>query len=152
MDIGKFLKQAGVEFKVHKHTAAYTAQEMAATEHVTGDAVAKPVVVHDGKKYVLCVLPASCKVDLGKLSKALKAKKCKLAAEPAMGELFPDVEVGAEPPFGGPYGLDTVVDRRLADCERIAFTAGTHTRTIHMSYADYARLAEPTVADFSVHL
>jgi len=152
MKIKKFLKQAGVEFKMHKHAEAYTAQEMAATEHITGDAVAKPVVVRADKEPVLCVLPASCKVDLGRLAKVLKAKKCRLAGESEIGELFPDVEVGAEPPFGEPYGLKTVVDERLAGCETIAFTAGTHKQTVRMSYADYARVARPTVADFSVHL
>ena len=152
MDIAKFLKEAGVAFQLRKHQEAYTAQEMAAAEHITGDAVAKPVVVHAGKKHVLCVLPASCKVDLGKLAKLLKAKKCRLADETELGELFPDVEVGAEPPFGKPYGLETVVDERLTACETIAFTAGTHSQTVCMSYADYARLAEPTVADFAARL
>ncbi len=152
MDIEKFLKEAGVKFDVRQHPAAYTAQEMAAKEHVSGDAVAKPVVVHDGKHYVLCVVPASCKVDLAKLAKTLKAKKCKLADEAEMGKLFPDVEVGAEGPFGKPYGLATLVDERLAGSQTIAFTAGTHTQSIRMDYADYERLAEPKVADFSVHL
>ncbi len=152
MDIAKFLKEAGVSFKLRKHREAYTAQEMAAREHVSGDAVAKAVVVSTGKDYALCVLPASCRVDLGKLGKALKAKKCRLAEEPEMGKLFPDVEIGAEPPFGGAYGLQTVVDERLAKCESITFAAGTHSHAVSMSYADYARLAEPNVADFSVHL
>ena len=152
MDIEKLLTDAGVKFEVHKHAETYTAQEMAATEHVTGDAVAKPVVVRAGEEYVLCVLPASCKVDLTKLAKALRAKKCRLAEEVDLGRLFPDVEVGAEAPFGRPYGLETIVDQRLTESPRIAFTAGTHGQTIHMDYTDYSRLAESKVADFSVHL
>ena len=152
MDIPEFLTDAGVKFEVHQHDPAYTAQQMAATEHVSGDAVAKPVVVYAGKKYVLCVLPASCKVDLRRLGKALKTRQCRLAEESELGALFPDVEVGAEGPFGGPYGLETLVDTRLTACETIAFTAGDHRKTVRMSYDDYARLAAPTVADFSVHL
>jgi len=152
MDIAKFLKKAKVAFELRKHREAYTAQEMAAAEHVSGNAVAKPVVVRAGKKHVLCVLPASCKVDFGKLAKLLKAKKCRLADESELGEIFPDVEIGAEPPFGKPYGLETVVDERLTACETIAFAAGTHSQAISMSYADYARLAEPTVGDFAARL
>lgn len=33
----------------------------------------------------------------------------------------------------------------------IVFQAGTHTDTIHMRYADYARLVAPTIADFARH-
>jgi Ala-tRNA(Pro) deacylase len=152
MDIESYLKDAGVRYEMHKHGVAYTAQQMAAAEHVTGDAVAKPVVVHAGKKYVLCVVPASCKVDLSRLAQTIHAKRCRLAEETELGSLFPDVEIGAEPPFGKPYGLETLVDARLTSCERIAFTAGDHRQTVLMRYDDYARLAEPTVADFSVHL
>jgi len=45
MDIGKYLKEQGVRFEMHEHPAAYTAQEVAAEEHVSGDIMAKAVVV-----------------------------------------------------------------------------------------------------------
>ena len=66
-----------------------------------------------------------------------------------LASLFPDVEVGAEAPFGKFYGLRTVVDKRLSAQPKIVFTAGTHRRAIEMDYADYARVAEPAEADFS---
>ncbi len=152
MDVEKVLRDAGVRFTKREHPVAYTAQEMAAEEHVSGDAVAKPVIVQADGRNVMCVLPASCKIDLGKLAKALKAKKCQLVGESEMAGLFPDVEVGAEPPFGKLYGLDTVVDKRLTERSQITFTAGTHRQSIQMDYADYARLAESSEADFAVHL
>jgi len=152
MDVEQFLRDAGVEFQRCEHPAAYTAQEVAAEEHVSGDAVAKPVVVRADEETLLCVLPASRKIDLGKLAKAVKAKHCTLVDEAELARLFPDVEVGAEPPFGKPYGLRTVVDAHLAGHERITFTAGTHRTAIQMKYSDYAKLVEATVADFSVHL
>ena len=152
MDIEEYLKSAGVRFEKHEHPAAYTAQEIAAEVHVTGDAVAKPVVVRAGKRNVLCVLPASHKIDMGKLATVLKAKKCELAKESEVAKLFPDVEVGAEPPFGKPYGLETLVDTHLTGCEAVIFSGGSHRQAVRMRYDDYARLAEATVADFSVHL
>jgi Ala-tRNA(Pro) deacylase len=152
MDIEEFLKSTGVKFERCEHPTAYTAQEMASEVHVTGDAVAKPVVVRADKQNVLCVLPASYKIDMGKLATVLKAKKCELANESEIAKLFPDVEVGAEPPFGKLYGLTTVVDSHLADCQMVMFPAGSHRQAIRMRYEDYARLAEAKVADFSVHL
>jgi Ala-tRNA(Pro) deacylase len=152
MDLEKFLKDAGVTYVKHEHPTAYTAQELAAEEHVTGNRVAKAVVVRAGKRHVLCVLPASYKIDMGKLGKVLSVDECHLVGETEMGQLFPDVEVGAEPPFGKSYGLQTVVDAHLSTGEKIFFTSGTHRQAIEMSYADYVRLAEPLLADFSSHL
>ena len=152
MDIETFLTERKVPFTRHEHPTAYTAQEMAAEEHVPGDQVAKAVVVQAGDKPVLCVLPASYKIDLAKLAKGLKVKGCRLAEEAELAKIFTDVEVGAEPPFGNLYGLKTVVDEHLAADERIIFNAGTHRQAIEMAYDDFARLAEPKVLDFSVHL
>ena len=152
MNIEEFLRSAGAKFEKLEHPTAYTAQEMAAEVHVSGEAVAKPVVVRADKRNVLCVLPASHKVDMKKLATTLEAKKCKLVKEKNVAKLFPDVEVGAEPPFGEPYGLPTVVDSNLAARETITFAAGSHSHAIRMRYEDYARVADATVADFSVHL
>ena len=58
---------------------------------------------------------------------------------------FPDCEVGAIPPFGNLYGVDVYVDQSLADDETIVVRAGTHTDTLSLRYADFARLVEPSV-------
>jgi Ala-tRNA(Pro) deacylase len=89
---------------------------------------------------------------MGKVAKALKAKKVRLADESEMAKLFPDVEVGAEPPFGNLYNLPTVVDEHLATDDEIVFQAGDHRHAIRMKYAEYAKLAEPAVANLAVHM
>ena len=150
MKIEKFLKKAGVPFEAHKHSKAYTAQELAHEEHVTGHAVAKSVVVHADGKTVLCVLPACCRVDLEKLASQLGANQCRLADEVEMEELFPDVKVGAEPPFGSLYGMSTVVDRHLSEREAVTFSAGDYRKAIRMAYDDYAKVAEPMILDFAL--
>jgi Ala-tRNA(Pro) deacylase len=150
MRIEKFLKNAGVSFEKHRHGRAFTAQELAAEEHVSGHRVAKSVVVHIDDKCVLCVLPASRRVDLEHLAVVFGAQQCSLANEAEMQQLFPDVELGAEPPFGGLYGLETIVDEQLTRCESITFPAGTHRKCIEMDYPDYADLVDPKVMTFSL--
>ena len=95
MDVEKFLKEAGVEYEKHEHPVAYTAQELAAKEHVSGHTVAKSVAVYADGRCVLCVLPASCNIDLDRLAEGLGATQCLLADETDLAGLFPDVEVGA---------------------------------------------------------
>lgn len=152
MKIEDFLTKNKVSFKVHEHEPAYTAQEVAAEEHVTGNMMAKAVVVHTKKGYAMCVLPASYKLDMKKVAKAIKARKVRLADEKELAELFPDVEVGAAPPFGNLYNLETLVDEHLTAYDEIMFQADTHRRAIKMKYDAYANLAQPAVADIAVHL
>lgn len=152
MNLGEYLKEKGIPFESYEHLPAYTAQEVAAEEHISGNLIAKAVVVHADGQYALCALPASYKLDMGKVAKALKAKTVRLADEGEMAELFPDVEVGAEPPMGQLWNLPTLVDRHLAGYEEIVFQAGTHRQAIRMRYSDYESLTKPQVADLAVHL
>ena len=48
------------------------------------------------------------------LSGVLGARHLELCSEAMMAEVFPDCEVGAEPPFGGLYGVPVVLDLALA--------------------------------------
>lgn len=152
MKLQEYLSEQGVWFEPHEHPAAYTSQEMAAEEHVSGNAVAKPVTVHADDKYVMCVLPASCKLDMDKASAALKARQVRLADEEEMSKLFADAEVGAEPPFGNLYDIPTVMDQRLDSVNEIVCQAGSHKQAVRMKLEDYKKLVQPQVADLAVHL
>ena len=74
----------------------------------------------------------------------LGARNVELADEDEFSEAFPDCETGAMPPFGNLYGMNVFVSRVLSEDEEIAFTAGSHSELIRLSYADYERLVHPT--------
>lgn len=147
MQISNYLKERGVYFSLHEHAPAYTAQEVAAEEHISGKLLAKAVIVCAGERFIMCVLPAHLKLDMRKAARAAGVKSVRLADETELAKLFPDSEVGAEPPFGNLYDLPTIVDEHLAEDEEIMFQAGSHRRAIRMKYADYASLAQPEVSD-----
>jgi len=152
MKIQDYLDEHGIAYEEHEHAAAYTAQEVAAEEHVSGNMMAKAVVVHADEKFAMCVLPASYKLDMEKAAERLHASDVYLADEREMAKLFPDAEVGAEPPFGSLYDMPTYVDEHLAAQEELTFQAGTHRQTIRMRYSDYAQLVQPAEADLAIHL
>ena len=151
MNVVKYLKSNKVKFQLRHHPARYTAQEVAAAEHITGDEVAKVVILKADERHVMCVLPATHVVDMNKARKALGAGQVALATEDEIAEIFPDCEVGAMPPFGAEYDLQTYVDERLAEDEQLLIPAGTHEDSVLLSWADYERLARPTVAPIAVH-
>jgi Ala-tRNA(Pro) deacylase len=149
--IQAYLRAHHVDFEVQRHRRAFTAQDVAATEHLSGRQMAKAVmVVADGKLRML-VLPASFRVDEERAASALNAHHVRLAEEGDFTSVFLDCDVGAMPPFGNLYGMPVCVDRVLAEEEAITFQAGTHTQTISMKYADFERLVGPTVADLALH-
>ena len=145
------LREGKVPFQVQHHAIAFTAQEIAASEHVPGKMLAKVVMVLADGKMAMLALPAPYRVDLEKAAAVLGAKEVRLAREEEFAAAFPDCEVGAMPPFGNLYDVPVYVDEALAEDETIVCQAGTHTDTISLKYADYERLARPTVAAFARH-
>ena len=145
----EFLDSHNIKYVVMSHSPAYTAQAIAAAAHVSGKELAKTVMVKIDGKMAMAVLPASQRVNLEDLRGAVGAKELKLACEKAFADLFPGCEIGAMPPFGNLYNMDVFVSPSLAEDEYIAFNAGSHTELIRMAYADFARLVEPKVIEFS---
>jgi Ala-tRNA(Pro) deacylase len=148
----KYFRDNRVEFQAMTHRTAYTAQEVAAAQGVKGKQVAKVTMVIADARVVMLVLPASHRIDFPKLKKALGAKEARLAKEEEFSNLFPDCDTGAMPPFGNIYRVEAYVDRSLTEDPEIVVQAGSHRDTIKIAYKDYARLAQPNVAEFAVHL
>ena len=107
-----------IKYVTITHSLAYTAQEIAASAHVTGKELAKTVIVQIDDKMAMAVLPASYKENFDLLKKAARASKVQLASEQQFRDMFPELEVGAMPPFGNLYGMEVFVDESLSqeDC------------------------------------
>lgn len=142
------LDGAKVKYTAAKHAVVYTAQEIAAAQHVSGRSLAKCVLVRTDRGPTLAVLPASCLINFKALKTLLGAKSLSIAKETDITVTFPDVEVGAMSPFGNLYGVPVVVDKSLGESEEIVFNAGSHTDTITMRYRDFAALAKPKAGAF----
>lgn len=144
-----FLRENHIIYETVIHPEAYTAQETAASMHVSGNDLAKTVMIKAGCGFVMAVLPASRRLDIDKLKKVLAEKDVRIAEESEFRRFFPDCEPGAEPPFGNLYGVRTLVDRALAEDEHIFFNAGNHYEAAGIDYKDYEAAVKPRVADFS---
>ena len=147
--IKQFLDENDVKYVTITHSAAYTAQEIAASVHVPGKDVAKSVMVNIEGVMAMVVLPASKRVSFDVL-RAIVGKDVELAHEADFARFFPDCEVGAMPPFGNLYGLDVYVDPTLTEDEEIVFNAGTHIEVIRMAYSDFERLAQPRIMEVAI--
>jgi Ala-tRNA(Pro) deacylase len=147
--LGEYLDREKVSYQQEHHRTAYTAQQVAAEEHIAGKMMAKTVVVKADDRFLLAVLPGSMRTDMARLKSSLGVNEIRLASELEFAGLFPDCELGAMPPFGNLYDLPVYADKSLAKVDEIVFNAGTHQDTIRIKYADYARLAQPTLLEFA---
>ena len=140
-----FLDSRDAAYSLSVHPKAFTAREVAFAERLPAREVAKTVVLFGDGEYHMVVIPASKLVDFHELRPALGLTQARLATEQEVGQLFPDCELGAMPPFGSLYGLPVYLDSSLAGEPSIACNAGTHRDVLHMSTPEYRRLANPIV-------
>jgi Ala-tRNA(Pro) deacylase len=144
----QYLEREGIPYTRTTHPLAFTAQEVAQAEHVSGRMVAKTVVLLGDGVFLMAVLSADAVVDLQELRHAMGVTHLRLATEQEIGDLFPDCELGAMPPFGNLYGLPVYVESSLAMQPEIAFNAGTHRDVVHMKFPDFRRAVEPVILSF----
>jgi Ala-tRNA(Pro) deacylase len=139
----KFLDENHVNFRSIPHTAAYTAQEIAALSHISGKELVKTVIIKVDGKLAMFIEPANHKLNLKALEKMLGAKKIELATESEFAEWFPECELGAMPPFGNLYNMNVFMEDSLAEDEKIAFNAGSHEDLVEMAFKDFEKLVKP---------
>ncbi|NVJ26407.1 MULTISPECIES: aminoacyl-tRNA deacylase [Myxococcus] len=142
-NIIQYLEGHNVPFERRPHLRAITAQALAASLHVSGFQVAKSVIFRSDDSLWICVVSAPDSVNLDRLAEVTGAKNLRLAEESEFAPLFPECEVGAEPPFGRLYGVPVVVDEHLRHAERLLFRAGSHAEALEMRFADFENVEAP---------
>jgi Ala-tRNA(Pro) deacylase len=147
--IKKMLAVRGVRFEERRHRPAFTAQELAEHEHVSGHKVVKVVVVIVDGKPVELILPASRRVVLDRVRTLLGARAVRFASEEEMDAVFGDCEPGAVPPLRHWPSIEVVMDPSMRVEGEVIFQAGTHEDAVSLRWEDWFRLVNPRVGSFS---
>jgi Ala-tRNA(Pro) deacylase len=148
-DVTSVLEEAGIDHDVLEHEHTERAADEAKALGVATEEVAKTLVLASPSGNVRTVLPASERLDLGKVADLLEAahKEVHLATEDDMKRDYPDFDLGAVPPFGGKEGDRVIIDVRLAERDSIVLEAGSHERSVRLKSVDLVRLTQAQVAD-----
>ncbi|MDN5848545.1 MAG: YbaK/EbsC family protein [Nitrococcus sp.] len=144
----QFLNQNEINYLIIQHSPAFTAQGIAQAAHVSGRQFAKTVMVSLNGCLALVAIPAMRRVDLPRLARAVGATRAVLASESEFQDRFPGCDLGAMPPFGNLFGMETYVSRELSRAQEIAFNAGSQSEVMLLAWQDYLRLVQPKVLDF----
>src|SRR5689334_21207018 len=123
--VREYLRHEGIPYDTVTHSNTHDSSHSAQAAHVSGDQVAKCVLLEDENGYLMAVLPASHRLDLQAVRYELD-RPFEMARENEIIELFSDCEPGAIPPLAPAYGIEAVVDKSLADISDVYFEAGDH--------------------------
>jgi Ala-tRNA(Pro) deacylase len=135
----KYLAKENIEYDTIPHEPTMSSTDTTEVCHISGDRLAKGVVVRDSDGYVLVVVPASHHIRLADLKMQL-GFDIDLATEHEIVQLFRDCAPGAVPPVGECYGLEVIVDDSFQGQPEVYLEGGDHATLIHMSHVQFARL------------
>jgi Ala-tRNA(Pro) deacylase len=139
------LDRRGIAYEELHHPEAYTAQEVAQREHVSGHRMAKVVcVVADGRLIEL-ILPASRRVALDWVRELLGVGEIRLATEEELGRYFTGCELGAIPALRHWGEVDVIMDGHLRCAGDIFLLGGTHRDALRMRFDDWFGCVNPRV-------
>jgi Ala-tRNA(Pro) deacylase len=139
LTLERYLDAHNVKYDVIAHAPTNSSMQTAKTCHISGDRLAKAVLLRDDVGYALAVLPASHQIRLAELKRQF-GDDVDLATEREIEDLFQDCARGAIPALGDCYGLDMVVDDSIEEQPEVYFEGGDHATLIHMSKAQFAGL------------
>ncbi len=139
MTVQQYLADREVEYEAVAHPLTQASMESAQASHVTGDRIAKGVVLRTEEGYLLAVLPASHHIRFGHLTKWLD-EDVGLATEEEITTLFADCEIGAVPAVGAAYGLDVIMDDSVMGQPEVYFEGGDHATLVHLTAENFRKL------------
>ena len=150
--VKKHLTKCGIDYDViaHDHTGA--SMETAEAAHISGESVAKAVVLKDDEGYVMAIMPATYKLSPNEIYDHL-GRHMHLVHEEELADLFKDCELGAVPPLASAYGMDAVWDDSLANLKDVYIEGGDHDNLLRIDGTDFRVLmGQAPHANFSHHV
>ena len=125
----RYLEDKGVDYDLVPHKHTYSSSSTAEAAHVPGDCLAKAVI------------PSTHRLDLERVHERLQ-RPLELVTESELEDLFPDCELGAIPPVGTAFGVETLVEERLMQQPELWFEAGDHEDAVHVSGTQFQGLMQ----------
>ena len=147
-----YLQQHQTQYRTIRHSHTGSSMQTAEVSHVSGDRLAKAVVLGDEQGPLMAVIPADFHLDLEDLNQRLH-RNLAFAEENELALLFPDCEVGAVPPIGPAYDIPTIWDTKLGEENTVYLEAGDHETLVKLSgKAFHELMATAERGHFSHHV
>jgi Ala-tRNA(Pro) deacylase len=144
--VGDYLRARGIQTEEIPHELTHSALGEAARLGVPAKEVAKTIVLDTHGGRALAVIPASERLDMGLVHRAVGDSHARLASEEELQRDYPDFELGAFPPLGSLLDVPLYVDPKVMEGETVVFAAGTADTSLRVTTRDLFREQDPVVA------
>lgn len=150
----KFLDKNKIKYEKIPHRTVYTAYDKAATLKVKPNIIGKTLILKIDGDLAIVLIPGNKNLDKNKFSafvrnyggssvalkseggkKLAKAKKVDFVSEKVIKNKFKGVKIGAIPPFGNLWKLQTFIDRTLTNQPKIIVSGGDYGCSIKINPA-----------------
>ncbi len=145
-----FLEKNKVSYDVLEHRTVYTAFDKAKTLKVKPNIVGKTLALKVDRELIVVLLTANKNIDKIKLKKIINlyrkkekekaVKKIDFASERLIKNRFKGVKLGAIPPFGNLFKIQTIVSRSLLNKPEIIISSGCYDKSIRMKGASLKKI------------
>lgn len=133
------LARLDIPYNIIHHRYSDSSLNAANSAHIPASKMVKSVILEDERGYVMAHIPANQHLKIRELNSYLN-RKLGLATEAELNRLFTDCDEGSIPPIGDAYGMETVVDDKLDECNNVYIEAGNHTNLLHISGPSFRKL------------
>jgi Ala-tRNA(Pro) deacylase len=137
--VKQYLESQHVPYELVTHAGARGSLRTASVASIPAHRLAKAVMFEDEDGMLMAVLPADRRVQIGELRKQT-GRNVGLTTEDTLSGRFFDCDLGAIPPLGDAYGIETIVDDELEGEPEVYLEAGDHKRLMRMRHDDFMRL------------
>jgi Ala-tRNA(Pro) deacylase len=147
----RYLQQQSLDYELVEHMPTKRSVATAEVSHVPPERIAKGILIESENRYLLVVIPASNRLELGSLHRRL-GYQLGLATRPEVERVFGDCADGAVPVAGQAYGVRVLVDDALLRDGDVYFEAGDRTELVRMDCDSFRALMNGVAhGRFSVH-
>jgi Ala-tRNA(Pro) deacylase len=130
------LQRRAVAFESLTHERAYTSIDEARALGIAADEVLKTLVLRTANGHVAVVIPASRRLAMHAVERAVGDRHARLATEDELARDFPAFELGAFPPIPSLLGIPVLVDPEVMAHETVVFAAGTQRESVRCRTED----------------
>jgi len=135
----ELIRQRNVQYTVLSHDVTRTLEETADSITAPYAKMLRAVIMSDGERHVMAVLPVTHVLDF-KAIQAKLGKELHVSSYHDFSEKFTCCEYGSVPPIGEPFGLPIFIDHSIAQLDEVYFEPGSHTVAVKMRGIDYIEL------------
>ncbi|MFH0791684.1 MAG: YbaK/EbsC family protein [bacterium] len=147
---------SGSKYKLINHRTVYTAYDKATTLKVKPDMIVKTLAVKADKEIYIVAIPGNRNLDIIRLKKELNVlrkknkekifQKIDFLKEGIIKQSFKEIKVGAIPPFGSLWKLNTVIDKPLLRQKKLLISAGNYEESLEISPTELKKIVPDIIA------